>query len=122
MVRSHKYSSNKIELKLFRKNLRNRSTSAEAILWNLLKNKKLDGKKFRRQQSFENFIVDFYCSSDRLIIELDGDPHGDYSNIQKDEARDKYFETHGYKVIRFENRFVFQNPELVIEKIRGNFI
>jgi very-short-patch-repair endonuclease len=122
MVKSHKYSSNKIELKLFRKNLRNRSTSAEAILWNLLKNKKLDGKKFRRQHSFENYIVDFYCSSDRLIIELDGDPHGDYSNIQKDEARDKYFETQGYKVIRFENRFVFQNPELVIEKIRGNFI
>jgi very-short-patch-repair endonuclease len=116
----HKYSSNKNELKQFRKILRNNSTSAEAALWDLLKNKQLDGKKFRRQHSLENFIVDFYCSSDKLIIELDGDPHGDYSQILKDEARDKYFEANGYKVIRFENRFVFQDPELVIETIRKN--
>ena len=122
MMENQKYSSNKIELKLFRKSLRNRSTSAEATLWNLLKNKQLDGKKFRRQHSLENYIVDFYCSSEKLIIELDGDPHGDYLQIQKDEVRDKYFESQGYKVIRFENKFVFQDPELIIETIRNNFI
>jgi very-short-patch-repair endonuclease len=118
---SHKYSSNKIEYKQFRKRLRNRSTSAESTLWNLLKNKQLDGKKFRRQHSLENYIVDFYCSSDKLIIELDGYFHGNYSQIQKDEIRDKFFEANGYKVIRFENKFVFQAPELVIETIRKNF-
>jgi very-short-patch-repair endonuclease len=122
MMEINKYSSNKKELKLFRKNLRNRSTSAEASLWNLLKNKQLDGRKFRRQHSLENYIVDFYCSSEKLIIELDGDPHGDYSRIQKDTVRDNYFNTLGYKVIRFENRFVFQDPELVLETIRGSFI
>ena len=122
MIESHKYSSNKKEFKQFRKTLRNNSTSAEAALWNILKNKQLDDRKFRRQHSLENFIVDFYCSSEKLIVELDGDPHGDYSQIQKDEARDKYFEANGYKVIRFENRFVFQDPELVIETIRKNFI
>ncbi|MCJ7446156.1 MAG: endonuclease domain-containing protein [Bacteroidales bacterium] len=53
------------------------------------------------------YIVDFYCSSDKLIIELDGDPHGDYSQIQIDEKRDKLFEDMGCKVLRFENRFAF---------------
>ena len=117
----HRYTSNKKELKTFRKTLRNRSTSAEAALWNMLKKSQLGGKKFRRQHSINNYIVDFYCSSERLIIELDGDSHGDYVKIQEDEARDKYFELRGFKVIRFENRFVFIDPELVLETIMNNF-
>ena len=120
-MNNSKYSSNKIEYKRYRKDLRNRSTSAEATLWNLLKNKQLEGRKFRRQHSIENYIVDFYCSSEKLIIELDGNPHGDYLQIQKDEVRDKFFESNGYKVIRFENRFVFQDPEFVIVTIKMNF-
>ncbi|MCX6301723.1 MAG: DUF559 domain-containing protein [Bacteroidia bacterium] len=100
--------------------MRNRSTSAEAVLWNMLKNKQLKGKKFRRQHSLENFIVDFYCSSDRLIIELDGNLHGDYIEIQRDEKRDRILEEKGFKVIRFENRFVFQEPEFVINIIMDN--
>ena len=117
MVFSSRYSSNRIELKEFRKRLRNRSTSAEATLWNMLKNKQLKGKKFRRQHSLGNYIVDFYCSSDKLIIELDGDPHGDYIQIQKDENRDKELEERGFTVLRFENRFIFQDPEYVIYTI-----
>jgi len=120
-MKSQKYSSNKIEYKDFRKALRNRSTSAEAALWNLLKNKQIDGKKFRRQHGLGYYIVDFYCSSEKLIIELDGHPHGEYSQIIKDEVRDNFFETKGYRVIRFENRLVFQDPDFVIETIRSNF-
>ncbi len=119
MISSSRYHSNKSELKASRKYLRNNSTSAESELWNLLKNKQLDGRKFRRQHSIGNFIVDFYCSSDKLIIELDGDPHGDYIRIQKDEKRDKYFEDDGYVVLRFENRFAFQDPDYVIQQIRS---
>ena len=55
-----------------------------------------------------------------MIIELDGNPHGENYQILKDEVRDKYFEANGYKVIRFENRFVFQDPEYVIEMIKKN--
>lgn len=120
-MKSQKYSSNKIEYKDFRKALRNRSTSAEAALWNLLKNKQVEGKKFRRQHGIGHYIVDFYCSSDKLIIELDGHPHGENSQILKDEVRDNFFEAKGYRVIRFENRLVFQAPEYVIETIRKNF-
>jgi very-short-patch-repair endonuclease len=118
---SPNYKSNKIELKEFRKELRNRSTSAESTLWTLLKNKQLDGRKFRRQHSIKNYIVDFYCSSEKLIIELDGNPHGEYIQIQRDEIRDKFFLENGYRVIRFENKWVFQDPEYVIKTIKENF-
>jgi len=121
MINDHRVSLNKKSLKPIRQELRNKSTSAEVELWKLLKKKQIDGKKFRRQHSIENFIVDFYCPSERLIIELDGDPHGDYSQINKDEIRDKFLEENGFKVLRFENRFVFQDPEYVIELIKSNF-
>jgi len=118
-VSNSKFISNKPELKSNRKYLRNNSTSAEAELWKYLKNRKLEGKKFRMQHSLNNFIVDFYCSSDKLIVELDGDSHGDYIRIQKDEKRDKLLEEKGYVVLRFENRFVFQDPEYVLNIIRS---
>jgi very-short-patch-repair endonuclease len=121
-MKTRNYSSNRIQLKEFREKLRNESTSSEAALWNLLKNKQLDGKKFRRQHSLGNYIVDFYCSSDKLIIELDGDSHGGYAKIQLDEVRDKFLQSIGCKVIRFENKFVFQDPEYVLEIIRNNLL
>ena len=108
---------NKKGLKSFRSSLRNRSTSAEAALWNILKSKNLDGKKFRRQYSIDNYIVDFCCPSEKLIIELDGDPHGEYHKIEKDEKRDKFLESLGFTVLRFENRFVFQNQEYLKTEI-----
>jgi very-short-patch-repair endonuclease len=99
-------------------NLLNRSTSAEVALWKILKSKNLDGRKFRRQYSIDSYIVDFCCPSEKLIIELDGDPHGEYFKIQKDENRDKYLENLGFNVLRFENRFVFQEPEFIKNEIR----
>ena len=56
-----------------------------------------------------------------LIYSLDGDPHGEYHKIQKDENRDKYLESLGFTVIRFENRFVFQEPEYLKGEIRKIF-
>ena len=105
-------------LKSFRSILRNRSTSSEVALWNILKSKNIEGRKFRRQYSIGNYIVDFCCPSEKLIIELDGDQHGEYHRIQKDENRDKYLESLGFIVLRFENRFVFQDPEYLKNEIR----
>ena len=62
-------------LKFFRSSLRNNSTSAEAVIRNILKSKKLNARKFRRQHSIGNYIVDFFCASEKLVIELDGNPH-----------------------------------------------
>jgi len=109
---------NRKSLKFFRSTLRNKSTSAEAALWNILKSKKLDLRKFRRQHSIGNYIVDFFCASEKLIIELDGNPHGAYHKIEKDENRDKYLEGFGFTVLRFENRFVFREPEYLKSEIR----
>jgi len=112
---------NRKDLKSYRSSLRNRSTSADAELWNILKSKKLDGRKFRRQHSIGNYIVDFCCPSEKLVIELDGDPHGEYHKIQEGEKRDKYLESLGFTVLRFENRFVFQDPEYLKNEIRKAF-
>ena len=112
---------NRKNLKSFRSILRKRGTTAEAALWNLLKSKNLEGRKFRRQYSIGNYIVDFCCVSEKVIIEQDGNPHGEYHRIHKDEARDKYIESLGFTVLRFENRFVFQEPEYLKSEIRKAF-
>jgi very-short-patch-repair endonuclease len=112
---------NRKGLKSYRSTLRNRSTSAEAVFWNILKSKNLDGRKFRRQYSIDNYIVDFCCPSEKLIIELYGSPHGEYHRIREDENRDKYIESLGFTVIRFENRVLFQEPEFVKNEIRKTF-
>ena len=109
---------NRKRLKHLRSALRSRSTSAEVALWNLLKSRNIEGKKFRRQYSICSYIVDFFCPSEKLIIELDGEPHGEYQRIQKDAVRDKYIESLGFFVIRFENKVVFQDPEFIKNEIR----
>jgi very-short-patch-repair endonuclease len=108
-------------LKHFRKNLRNNSTSAEATLWLSLKSRQLDGRKFRRQHSIENYILDFYCPSEKINIELDGQGHYTEEGKENDSVRDAFLNQFGVKVIRVENREVFENLENVLEMIRGNF-
>ncbi|XLS28332.1 endonuclease domain-containing protein [Flavobacteriaceae bacterium M23B6Z8] len=112
---------NKKRLKDLRKSLRTKGTSAEAALWNSLKNKQLNGRKFRRQHSIENFIVDFYCPSEKVIIELDGANHLDFAKQQSDYERDEILQNLGFKVIRFENKFIFEDLEIVLNTIRDNF-
>jgi very-short-patch-repair endonuclease len=112
---------NRKSLKLFRSSHRNNSTSAEAVLWDMLKSKNINGRKFRRQHSIGNYIVDFCCTSEKLVIELDGNPHGEYHKIEKDIKRDQYLESLGFSILRFENRLVFQEPEFVKNEIRKIF-
>ena len=112
---NHKY------LKDRRKTLRNNLTSAEATLWKSLQRKQLDGRKFRRQHSIENFIVDFYCPSEKLIIELDGAGHLDFAQQNYDNERTEKLEKRGFKIICFENKWVFESLELVLEEIKNCF-
>jgi very-short-patch-repair endonuclease len=72
---------NRKVLRSLRSLLRNKATLAEAALWDILKSKQLDGRKFRRRYSISSYIVDLCCPSEKLIIELDGDPHGEYHKI-----------------------------------------
>ncbi len=96
-------------------------TAAEAFLWNHLKARKLGGKRFTRQHSIGNYIVDFYCASERLIIELDGEVHFNSAAEEKDAKRTEYLEALSFKVIRFENKMVFDSLPSVLKEITDNF-
>jgi len=104
-------------LKYFRKKLRSNLTPAEAKLWTMLQGKKLGGKKFRRQHSFGRYIMDFYCTSDSLAIELDGEVHNSIQAQEYDEERTLWLEQFGLRVLRFENKEVFDNPDGVLAEI-----
>ena len=108
-------------LKTFRKELRNNLTPAEAKLWTLLKGKQMEGRKFRRQHSVANYILDFYCPEERLAIELDGQGHFEASQAEYDHERDMFLEAYGIKVLRFENKWVWDNPEGLLEGVKMYF-
>lgn len=113
---------NKIELKDKRKFLRNHMTSAEAKLWKYLRNKSLDGRKFRRQHSVGVYILDSYCPSEKLCVELDGEKHYSDAGFEHDQTRTKFLKEFGIKVCRVENERVFKNIEGVLQEIMDNFI
>ncbi|TAI49638.1 endonuclease domain-containing protein [Flagellimonas allohymeniacidonis] len=104
-----------------RRKLRKNLTPAEAFLWTHLKGKKLQGRKFQRQHSIGNYIVDFYCASEQLIIELDGEVHFNAAAQEKDNIRTEYLESLGYTVIRFENKLVFDQLPTVLSEIESHF-
>lgn len=103
-------------LKERRKELRQRQTKAEEILWWHLRRKSF-GIKFKRQHSIGGYILDFYCPQKKLIIELDGEIHNTREAKEYDEVRDKYFRELDYKILRFKNAEVENNFEMVLEKI-----
>ena len=112
---------NRKPLEPYRKKLRHHGTTAEAYLWTHLQQKKLQGRKFRRQHSILNFIVDFYCAKEKLVIELDGQYHMNPTAEEKDAIRTKKLEDLGMKVVRFENKMVFENLGWVLEEIKKHF-
>jgi len=109
------------ELKTFRTELRKKLTPAEARLWSILKNSRLDGRKFRRQHSVGRYILDFYCASEKLAVELDGARHFSGAGAEYDRERSLFLERFGINVIRFENKLVFDEEEWVLGNIRAQF-
>ena len=94
--------------------LRKRPTDAEKRLWSHLRGKQLEGFKFRRQEPIGDYVADFVCYENRIIVEVDGSQHCS----EKDRERDRWFEGHGFKVLRFWNNEVLKNTEGVWEVIR----
>ncbi len=105
-------------LKPRRQELRTVMTPAEIKLWQALKHRQVDDLKFRRQHSIGPFIVDFYCPSAKLVVELDGSVHDSETAWQRDEQRTAYLVSLGLSVVRFENREVMQNLKGVLAEIR----
>jgi len=99
------------------KRLRRRQTAAECRLWSLLRDKKLGGYKFRRQHVLLNYIVDFFCFSENLIIELDGPIHNTQKVREYDHRREALLKANGYRILRFKNKEVFQEEAKVLSTI-----
>ncbi len=108
---------NKKSLKDIRRTLRKNATEAEDQLWQEIRNGNLKDIKFKRQHSIGNYIVDFYCASKRLIIELDGEVHDSDYQKKKDKSRDENLFEMGFKVLRFRNKEILLNIDYVKEEI-----
>ena len=104
-------------LKEFVEENRGNQTPAEEKLWAILRGKKIGGYKFRRQHIIGNYIADFICLNENLIIEVDGSIHQLPGNQANDESRTKDLNILGYKVIRFTNDEVLFNSDHVISCI-----
>ena len=104
-------------LKPLARQLRKNMTEAESLLWQRIRRKQLKGRQFYRQKNIGNYIVDFYCPSAKVIVELDGGQHYRQEGIRRDHARDKYLDSLDFTILRFSDREVFKNIEGVLERI-----
>ncbi|MBF2029561.1 MAG: endonuclease domain-containing protein [Oscillatoriales cyanobacterium C42_A2020_001] len=100
------------EIEQAARRLRLHLTPAEALLWSALRKRQLAGLKFRCQHPMGRFIVDFYCPSCKLVIEVDGDVHT--QQILYDEARTQQLQSFGYRVLRFTNEEVLNDLQTVL--------
>jgi cyclase len=105
------------ELKNRRRDLRKRSTSAERLLWEKIRNNQL-GVKFRRQYSVTGYVVDFYCAKKKIAIELGGGVHNKPAVIKYDQYRTRYLEAFGIKILKFKNGDIYKDIEKVVESLR----
>src|SRR5215831_17790659 len=100
--------------------LRRRGTDAEMKLWFALRDRRLGGFKFVRQEAIGSYVVDFVCRKKRLVIEVDGGQHADN---RKDRARDAALNAEGYDVLRFWNSDILTNEEgvltMILAKLEG---
>lgn len=99
----------------FAKHLRANQTSAETLLWQELRNRRCGGYKFRRQVPLDKFIVDFFCASHKLIIELDGPTHE--GREAYDAERTQILQSLGYHLIRFNNEDCYEDIDATVDAI-----
>lgn len=99
-----------------RRKLRKEPIKAERLLWTKIKNNQL-GYKFRRQHGIKNYIVDFYCPTLKLVIEIDGATHITEEEIKSDKIRQGFIESLGLKVARYTNHQIMTNMDFVLDDI-----
>lgn len=105
------------KLKNIARTLRKNMTETERLLWSRIRRKQLKDFQFYRQKTIGNYIVDFYCPSGKLIVELDGIQHYLEEGIRKDKKRDQYLNQLGFNVLRFPSAEVFKNIDEIVEEI-----
>ena len=111
------YINNAHEYEDLRRKLRQTASQFERSLWTRLRGKQLGGFKFRRQHGIGNYVVDFYCVSAKLVVEIDGFSHTSEEPARQDITRQSYLESVGNTVLRFSNDQVKSGIETVLEQI-----
>jgi very-short-patch-repair endonuclease len=101
------------------RNLRKNQTDAEKKLWTLLRNRQINGVKFRRQFPVGRYILDFYCPDYRLAIEADGGQHYENKVKDQDDLRTRELNNLGIEMIRFTDREILTNSDGVVEAIQN---
>jgi len=81
-------------------------TRSEVALWSALRGKQLNGLRFRRQHPMGPYVVDFFCPSARLVVEVDGEVHGTEEGCESDAARDRRIEASGVRILRIPSQLV----------------
>jgi very-short-patch-repair endonuclease len=102
------------KLTVYARELREHSTDAERIFWSRVRDRRLDGFKFKRQIAKRHYIVDFICREAHLIVEIDG---GQHAANTADVVRDRLLRRDGYRVLRFWNNELQTNIDGVIETV-----
>ena len=97
--------------------MRRQPTEAESKLWLLLRNRRLNDYKFRRQVPIGPYIADFVCYSARLIIEADGSQHAERP---RDQTRDAELTRRGFRILRLYNHDILARPEFILDAIWNN--
>jgi very-short-patch-repair endonuclease len=100
-----------------RKALRRSLSKSEAVMWIHLSRKQINGFKFRRQYSVNQYVIDFYCPRLKLTIEIDGDSHYGSLSQKYDNERQKYIESFGIQFLRFTNDDICTNLDSVLQMI-----
>lgn len=98
----------------YAKVMRTDSTKAENLLWQAVRNRQIEGFKFKRQVPTGGYILDFVCFEARLILEVDG---GQHSESHSDAVRDAFFRSQGFRVLRFWNDEVERNLDGVVIRV-----
>ena len=101
----------------YARDLRTNMTEAEHKLWHYLRNKNLDGYRFRRQHPVGKYIADFACVREKLIIEVDGATHGDAHEIAYDKRRTEFLKSEGWCIARYGNEKIYKNIDDVLDDI-----
>jgi len=113
------------EVLSFARDMRKNPTKAESYFWGVVRNRNFLGYKFTRQYVIkynltgrsQYFIVDFFCHSQKLIVEIDGGYH--LYQLELDKDRDEILESYGYKILRLSNEVVLNNSDLAYSKLEA---
>lgn len=109
-----KHLRNDPSLKDRRRALRKPQTDAERVFWVRVRNRQFHGLKFFRQYSIGPYILDFYCPTRKLAVELDGGQHNQPESKRRDAVRSEYLNTQGIEVLRFWNHDVLLDLNSVL--------